>query len=84
MSLIVEVKSVGSVRFSLCLFVRVYSELFVKVENVKRFVIYVSPKMGDVKKPFAVDFGDGRAVTAIAEPVSGDIDYTAKLEVVAP
>ena len=56
----------------------------VKVENVKRFVIYVSPKMGDVKKPFVVDFGDGRAVTAIAEPVSGDIDYTAKLEVVAP
>jgi predicted esterase len=56
----------------------------VKVENVKRFVIYVSPKMGDVKKPFVVDFGDGRAVTAIAVPVSGDIDYTAKLEVVAP
>jgi hypothetical protein len=40
--------------------------------------------MGDVKKPFVVDFGDGGAVTAIAEPVSGDIDYTAKLEVVAP
>ena len=56
----------------------------VKVENVKRFSIYVSPKMGDVTKPFTVDFGDGRTVTVIAEPVSGDSDYTAKLEVVAP
>jgi hypothetical protein len=40
--------------------------------------------MGDVMKPFTVDFGDGRTVTVIAEPVSGDSDYTAKLEVVAP
>ena len=56
----------------------------VKVENVKRFVIYVSPKMGDVTKPFAVDFGNGHSVSAIAGPVTGDIDYTAKLEVVVP
>ena len=56
----------------------------VKVENVKRFVIYVSPRMGDVTKPFAVDFGNGHSVSAIAGPVTGDIDYTAKLEVVVP
>lgn len=56
----------------------------VKVENVKRFVIYVSPKMGDVTKPFAVDFGNGHSVSAIAGSVTGDIDYTAKLEVVVP
>lgn len=60
------------------------NRFFVKEENVKRFSIYVSPKMGDVTKPFTVDFGDGRTVTVIAEPVSGDSDYTAKLEVVAP
>jgi predicted esterase len=54
----------------------------VKMENVKRFSIYVSPKMGDVTKPFTVDFGDGRIVTATAKPVSGNVDYTAKLEVV--
>ena len=54
----------------------------VKVENVRRFSVYVSPKMGDVTKPFTVDFGDGRIVTATAKPVHGNVDYTAKLEVV--
>ena len=63
-------KNMGNNRFS------------VKVENVKRFSIYVSPKMGDVTKPFTVDFGDGRIVAATAKPVSGNVDYTAKLEVV--
>ena len=38
----------------------------------------------DVTNPFVVDFGNGHGVTAIAEPVTGDIDYTAKLEVVVP
>ena len=54
----------------------------VKVENVRRFSVYVSPKMGDVTKPFTIDFGDGRIVTATAKPVHGNVDYTAKLEVV--
>lgn len=38
----------------------------------------------DVTNPFVVDFGNGHGVTAIAEPVTGDIDYAAKLEVVVP
>ena len=35
-------------------------------------------------KTFTVDFGASRTFTEIADSVSGDSDYTAKLEVVAP
>ena len=54
------------------------------VDNVKRFAILVSPKMGDISKPFAVDFGNGRTVTAMARPVDGYPDYVAKIDVVVP
>ena len=55
----------------------------VKSENVKRFAIYLSPEMGDLTKPFTVDLGDGRSLTVRAVPVSGDPDYTARLDVSA-
>ena len=56
----------------------------VSAENVKRFYIYLSDKMGDLSKPFTVDFGGGKVVTLSAEPVTGMRDYTARLSVAVP
>jgi predicted esterase len=56
----------------------------VKTENVKKFAIYLSPKMGDLSKSFTVEFNDGRTVTAKAKPFSGDNDYNARLDIVCP
>ena len=53
----------------------------VSAENAKAFNILLAPAMGDVAKPFAVDFGDGRTTTLIAEPLAGDPDYTARLPI---
>ena len=53
----------------------------VEAENVKKFRLYLSPEMGDLQKPFTVDFGKGKSVTLKAAPVSGDRDYSAALEV---
>ena len=53
----------------------------VRTENVKRFAIYLSPAMGELGKPFFVDLGDGCTVEAKAVSVSGDSDYTARLEI---
>jgi hypothetical protein len=55
-----------------------------ETENVKRFAIRLSPEMGDVGKPFAVDLGGGRVVTAKANPLAGDPDYTCRLEIKVP
>lgn len=56
----------------------------VKVENVKRFAIYLSPMMGDLEKPFIVEFCGGSNVTVEAKPLSGDSDYAARLEIIVP
>ena len=56
----------------------------VATENVKRFAICLSPAMGDLGKPFTVEFRGGRSVTVEAKPLSGDPDYAARLEVAVP
>ena len=48
----------------------------VKAENVKSFRILLSPAMGDVSKPFAVEFDGGGTVVAAPSPRSGDRDYS--------
>ena len=53
----------------------------VEAENVKRFNICLSSQMGDLAKPFSVDFGNGRVVEAKAQPVNGYGDYTARIAV---
>ena len=56
----------------------------VAAESVKRFSILLAPQMGDLAKPFVVEFGGGKAVTCTAEPLVGDPDYTARIEVSVP
>ena len=56
----------------------------VETENVKRFAILLAPAMGDITRPFEVDLGGGRKVSCRAEPVCGDRDYTARLDIVVP
>ena len=49
----------------------------VQTENVRRFRIYLAPQMGDLTRPFTVEFADGTTVTADPSPISGIRDYTA-------
>lgn len=56
----------------------------VGVENVKRFNLYLSPRMGDLNSPFTVDLGDGRILSLTAETVLDDPDYTARLRIAVP
>ena len=56
----------------------------VETENVKRFAICLSPAMGDPAKPFVVEFAGGRSVTGVAKPLSGNPDYTSRLEITVP
>ncbi len=49
----------------------------VETENVRRFRIYLAPQMGDLTRPFTVEFADGTTVTADPSPISGIRDYTA-------
>ena len=56
----------------------------VSAENVKRFAILLAPQMGDLAKPFVVEFGGGKSVTCAAEPLAGDPDYTARIVVSVP
>ena len=56
----------------------------VSTENVKRFAILLAPSMGDMEKPFTVDFGEGRTVTAAAKPLSGNPDYSFRMEIDVP
>jgi len=51
----------------------------VDVSNAKRFNILLSPAMGDLLRPFAVDVGAGRPLKLTAEPLCGDRDYSARL-----
>ena len=60
------------------------NRFLVETENVKRFKLYLSRQMGDLGKPFTVDFGKGKTVTLNAEPICGDGDYSACLAVVVP
>ena len=53
----------------------------VKTENVKKFNLYLAPQMGDLAKPFTIEFDNGKSVTLVSKPVAGDRDFTAKLEV---
>ena len=53
-------------------------------ENVKRFAILLAPSMGDMEKPFSVDFGNGRTVTAKAQPLTCNPDYSYRMEIVVP
>ena len=54
----------------------------VETENVKRFLIYLSPQMGDLSRPFTVDLGADGIRTIVAEPISPNGDYSARLSVV--
>ena len=56
----------------------------VEAENARRFNLYLAPAMGDLSRPFKVDFGGGRVVTLDAKPVANGGDYSARLEVSAP
>ena len=51
----------------------------VVAENVRSFRIYLAPPMGDIEKPFTVEFPGGAAVTVRPEPITGDRDYAAVL-----
>jgi poly(3-hydroxybutyrate) depolymerase len=53
-------------------------------ENVKRFAIYLSSAMGDIEKPFIVEFSGGRRVTVLAKPLDGNPDYASRLEISVP
>ena len=53
----------------------------VEAENVKSFRIYLAPRMGDLSRPFAVEFQDGRRTTVVPSPVKRSRDYTAVLAV---
>lgn len=64
----IDARNLGGNRFS------------VFTENVKRFRILLAPQMGDLERPFAVE-GVGGTVTLKAQPLKGDPDYSAYLEV---
>ena len=49
----------------------------VETENVRRFRIYLAPQMGDLSRPFTVEFADGKVATVKPSPVSNSRDYTA-------
>ena len=53
----------------------------VSAENVGKFRIYLSPEMGDLDRPFAVELDDGRVIPVNIERISGERDYTARLNV---
>ncbi len=53
----------------------------VQVENVAVFRILLSPRMGDLAKPFAVDLGGAGVKTLSAEKLEGHRDYSAALTV---
>lgn len=53
----------------------------VVAENVRKFRIYLSPEMGDLNRPFAVELGDGRVLPVNVERISGERDYVARLNV---
>ena len=55
----------------------------VEAENAKAFRIYLAPPMGDLSKPFSVDFPGGATVTASPEPSAAVSDYAAVLTVSA-
>ena len=60
------------------------NRIYVETENVKRFAICLSPLMGDVEKVFAIDFGEGRTVSAKAKPLTGNPDYSHRMEIAVP
>ena len=43
--------------------------------------IYLSPEMGDLDRPFSVELDDGCVLLVNVERISGERDYTARLEV---
>ena len=56
----------------------------VKAENVQSFRILLAPAMGDVSKPFAVEFDGGGSVVASPSPRNGDRDYCCEVLVNRP
>ena len=53
----------------------------VEAENVRRLRIYLAPQMGDLSRPFAVEFADGKVATVKPSPVSNSRDYTAAITI---
>ena len=53
----------------------------VTAENIRKFRIYLSPEMGDLNLPFAVELDDGRVLPVNIERISGERDYSARLNV---
>ena len=53
----------------------------VVAENIGKFRIYLSPEMGDLDRPFSVELDDGCVLLVNVERISGERDYTARLEV---
>ena len=56
----------------------------VKAENVSSFRILLSPAMGDLAKPFTVEFEGGGEVTASVAARGGDRDYCGEILVAVP
>ena len=56
----------------------------VKAENVQSFRILLAPAMGDVSKPFTVEFDGGGSVVASPSPRNGDRDYCCEVLVNRP
>ena len=52
-----------------------------EVENVAVFRILLSPRMGDLAKPFTIDLGEAGVKTVTAEKLEGHPDYSAALTV---
>lgn len=55
------------------------NRFLVKAENVNSFRIFLSPKMGDLAKPFTVDFGGGHVRLVTPERIADSRDYVAAL-----
>ena len=52
--------------------------------NVRRFRIYLAPQMGDLGRPFTVEFPGGKTVVAKPSPVTGSRDYSAAVSIAVP
>ena len=53
----------------------------VSLENVRKFIIYLAPQMGDLTREFTVDCGSFGKFILQPEMISGDPDYSAKITI---
>ena len=50
-----------------------------EIENVKRFALYLAPQMGNIDQEFTLDCGKYGIIKSIAQKISGDPDYHARI-----